>query len=113
METTFDIRDGRGVVRLHGPLTAASADAFRDRFIRWLEDAAVVRHIVIDLAAAEFLDSAGLGALVALLKRVTERGGDLKLAGMPKKVRMIFEITRAHRIFEIFETVEEALESFA
>jgi anti-sigma B factor antagonist len=113
METVFDIREGRGIVQLHGPLTAASADGFRERFLRWMEDAATVRDVVIDLAEAEFLDSAGLGALVALLKRVTERGGDLKLARMPRKVRMIFEITRAHRIFEIFETVEEALESFA
>ena len=113
MDATFDIRDGRGVACLHGPLTAASAEAFREKFLRWVEDAAAVRYFVLDLGEVEFLDSTGLGALVALLTRVTARGGDLRLARMPKKVRMIFEITRAHRIFEIFETVEEALESFA
>ena len=57
------------------------------------------------------MDSAGLGSLIAALKRITERGGDMKLACLQKKPRMVFEITRAYKVFEIFDTIEEALKS--
>jgi anti-sigma B factor antagonist len=55
------------------------------------------------------IDSAGLGLLIALLKHVGGRGGDLKLSALPKRVRLVFEITRTHRIFEIHDSLEEAI----
>ena len=64
------------------------------------------------MAGVDFLDSAGLGSLIALLKRVSERGGDMKIAGLQKKVRMVFEITRAFKVFDIFDNPDEALKAF-
>jgi anti-sigma B factor antagonist len=58
------------------------------------------------------MDSAGLGTLIAVLKRITERGGDMKIACLQKKPRMVFEITRAYKVFEIYDTVDEALKNF-
>lgn len=98
-----------GVVQLSGPLTAATTDTFRERFSAWQEDEADVKHFVLDLSEVDFMDSAGLGALIASLKRMTDRGGSLKLASLQKKPRMVLEITRAYRIFDIFSSVDEAL----
>jgi anti-sigma B factor antagonist len=100
--------NGIGIVTLSGPLTAATVEAFREQFATWQATEADVKNFVFDLSAVDFMDSAGLGSLIASLKRITERGGDMKLACLQKKPRMVFEITRAYKVFEIFDTLEEA-----
>jgi anti-sigma B factor antagonist len=111
MAATFEIKDGVGLVTMLGPLTAGQVDAFRAEFNDWQKGSEAFRNVVLDCHGIDFMDSSGLGALIALLKRVTEHGGDLKLARLPKKVRMVFEITRAYKIFQICDTVEEALQA--
>ena len=104
-------KQGIGVITLSGPLTAASVEAFREQLSVWQAEEAAVKNFVFDLSAVDFMDSAGLGSLIATLKRITERGGDMKLACLRKKPRMVFEITRAYKVFGIFETVDEAVEA--
>ena len=111
MGTTFEIKNGIGLVTMSGPLTAGQVDGFRAEFTDWQKNSEAFRNVVLDCHGIDFMDSSGLGALIALLKRVSERGGDLKLARLPKKVRMVFEITRAYKIFQICDTVEEALQA--
>jgi anti-sigma B factor antagonist len=67
---------------------------------------------IINLQSLEFIDSTGLGGLVSCLKRCIEAGGDLKIAQLPAKPRMVFEITRAHKVFDIFDDLETAIESY-
>ena len=98
-----------GMIALSGPLTAATVEAFREQLAAWQAGEPEVKNYVFDLSAVDFMDSAGLGSLIAALKRITERGGDMKLACLQKKPRMVFEITRAYKVFEIFDTVEEAV----
>ncbi len=109
MNVRFEVREARGVVIVTGALNIASVDSFRDQYSRWMNENDTMRQIVLDLAAMDFLDSAGLGVLIAILKRVSERGGDVRIARLQKQPRVVFEITRAYKIFEIFDSVEEAL----
>jgi anti-sigma B factor antagonist len=104
--------DGIGVVQVSKAMTAATVDAFRDQLASWQEAEGEVKNYVIDLEQVDFMDSAGLGTLIAVLKRVTERGGDMKIANLQKKPRMVFEITRAYKVFEIYDTVDDALKGF-
>ncbi|WP_305044357.1 STAS domain-containing protein [Geoalkalibacter sp.] len=69
-------------------------------------------HIVIDLQEVRFVDSSGLGALVSGFKNASARNGNLKLCGLQPQVKSMFELTRLHRVFEIFSGIEEALASF-
>lgn len=71
------------------------------------------RKLVFDLSHARFVDSSGLGAFLSCLRRVNERGGDLKLCGLSRPVRAVFELVRMHRIFDIYATREEAAHAFA
>ncbi len=103
---------GIGVVRVESSLTAATVDSFRKELSDWQERERDVKNYVVDLAAVEFMDSAGLGTLIAALKRITENGGDMRLACLQKKPRMVFEITRAHKVFEIYNSVDDALRAF-
>ena len=69
-------------------------------------------RIILELGALRFVDSSGLGAMLSSLRQVNGLGGDLKLCGMTKPVRALIELVRMHRVFEIFNTREEALRSF-
>ncbi len=68
--------------------------------------------LVIDLSALNFIDSAGLGALLAAFKTAGAAGGRLALCGLSEPVRSIFELTRLHRVFNIFDNREDAVGSF-
>jgi anti-sigma B factor antagonist len=68
-------------------------------------------QLVIDLTAVRFIDSSGLGALVSGFKNASARDGSLKLCCLQPQVRSMFELTRLHRVFEIFTTLQEALDS--
>lgn len=69
-------------------------------------------NLVIDLSAVRFIDSSGLGALVSGFKNASAREGSLKLCCLQPQVRSMFELTRLHRVFEIYNSAEEAQESF-
>jgi anti-sigma B factor antagonist len=69
--------------------------------------------LVVDLSRLRFVDSSGLGAFLSCLRQVNAKGGDLKLCGMSKPVRTVFELVRLHRIFDILGTREEAVRAFA
>ena len=70
------------------------------------------KNVIIDLSAVEFVDSSFLGALVGGLKKATMMSGDLKIVGLLAPVKAMFELTRLYRIFDIFETVEDAVKAF-
>jgi anti-sigma B factor antagonist len=69
-------------------------------------------NILIDLKDVRFVDSSGLGSLVSGFKNASARNGNLKLCGLQPQVKSMFELTRLHRVFEIFPGAEEALASF-
>ena len=70
-------------------------------------------NLVIDLQDVRFVDSSGLGSLVSGFKNASARNGTLKLSGLQPQVKSMFELTRLHRVFEIFPGAEEALASFS
>jgi anti-sigma B factor antagonist len=69
-------------------------------------------RIVIDMTNVEFIDSAGLGAILSLLRSISERGGKLYLCCISKTVMVLFELVRMHKIIKIFDSKTEALKSF-
>jgi anti-sigma B factor antagonist len=71
-----------------------------------------MKDLLIDLKEVRFIDSSGLGVLVSGFKNASSRQGNLKLCGLQTQVRSMFELTRLHRVFDIFQTVDEALESY-
>jgi anti-sigma B factor antagonist len=80
-------------------LGAAVAAAFRDHARAALSDEQ--RNIEVDLSQTTFVDSAGLGALIALHKTACSRDGAVRLLCPQPQVRQLLELTRMHRLFEI------------
>jgi anti-sigma B factor antagonist len=67
------------------------------------------QHLLVDLKDVRFIDSSGLGALVSGFKNATSSHGNLRLAALQPQVKSMFELTRLHRVFEIYQTVADAL----
>lgn len=70
------------------------------------------KNILVDLRDVRFIDSSGLGALVSGFKNAITQQGVLKLSTLQPQVKSMFELTRLHRVFEIFTTTDDALDSF-
>jgi anti-sigma B factor antagonist len=66
-------------------------------------------EVVLQLDRVEFLDSSGLGALVRLTQAARLKGGDLKLSGLPPKIRKVLQLTNLLPQFETYDSVEEAI----
>jgi len=102
---------GAGVLSLHGEVDVANSHQVREAALSLL--AGGVKGLVIDLSATAYLDSAGLGILVGLLKRVKESGVTMAIAGPQPQVKRLFEITRLNQVFSMHEDVTSALQEVA
>lgn len=68
--------------------------------------------VVVDLKEVRFIDSSGLGALVSGFKNASSRQAELKLSSLQSQAKSMFELTRLHRVFDIYQTVDEAIDAF-
>lgn len=88
-------------------IDAHNSAELKDFLQHLLEDGQT--SIVVDLTAVRFIDSSGLGALLSGYKNASLRQGSLVLSGLQPRVQSMFELTRLHRVFEIFTSLEDAL----
>jgi anti-anti-sigma factor len=109
MSIVLENKEGVGLITLSGTLDASTAETFRQQTGTWFDSSPLLKQIVVDFAAVTFMDSAGLGTLIGLRKQVSSRDGVLRLSRLRPNVKLVLEITRANKIFNLFETVEEAL----
>jgi len=70
------------------------------------------RHLVLDLSAVSYIDSATIGCLVEIHRLVADLGGALRLSALQRRVHGMLSMTGVDRFLEIFEDTAEALASF-
>lgn len=99
--------DAQIVVAQETRIDAAVAIQFKDRMKAETENGD--GRVILDLSRVEFIDSSGLGAIVAAMKQLAGRR-KLELAGLTETVQKVFRLTRMDTIFAIHESVETALE---
>ena len=92
---------------LDGRLTLVSAPQLRTAITEAVDSGRT--RVVVDLTKVGFMDSSGLGALVAGLKRTRQAGGDLRIASPQEQVRMVLDLTNLDRILHPFDTVGDAV----
>lgn len=71
------------------------------------------RRILIDMKQVRWMNSSGLGILIGAVTTVRNHGGDLKLLHVSQKPMQLLKITRLDRVFELFESEELAIGSYA
>jgi anti-sigma B factor antagonist len=107
----FDVStgaDGIGVVVPRGRLNMVSARRLKD-LVSELVDGGTTR-IVVDMGETTFLDSSGLGALIAGLKSARQAGGDLRLARPTEAVVMVLELTNMDKVLRPRDSVAGAFD---
>jgi anti-sigma B factor antagonist len=112
LEISEHVSDGVRVMELSGSLKGPdSSGRLRERLKELLNNGDT--QLVVDLSRVSFVDSAGLGALVAGLTTARNQGGNMKLARVARQFRDQLIMTKLVTVFEVYDTVEEALRSFA
>lgn len=103
-------RGGVTIFSLEGNLDALTAPSLKKEIEALL--AARRINVVFDLQGLELIDSSGVGAIVSLFKRVRTLQGDVKIARLGGQPAEIFKLLRLDRAFEIFDTIDTAVERF-
>jgi anti-sigma B factor antagonist len=109
IEVTLRPPDGAGptVLAVSGEVDVHTGPALRDRIADALDSGRP--RLVVDLSGVDFLDSTGLGVLVAGLNRSQELGGTLSLVCPRPRILTVLRITGLDELFVIHPTVEDAL----
>ncbi|MCF6269900.1 MAG: STAS domain-containing protein [Melioribacteraceae bacterium] len=103
---------GAVVITLKGNIMGGpDAQEFHNILGNFLDESKT--NIIIDLGSVKFMNSTGLGMLISGYTSVKNKGGVLKLANATDKINSLLVITKLITIFENFESVDAAAESFA
>jgi anti-sigma B factor antagonist len=98
--TVLSVKEGR--------LDAHNSGELKDRILKVLEEGG--RNLIVDLSDVQFIDSSGLGALLSGYKNANLRSSAFALASLQPRVKSMFELTRLHRVFEIYPGLQEAMD---
>jgi anti-sigma B factor antagonist len=99
------------LIKLAGRLNSLFVKQFKNKINSLIKNQQV--YVVFGLSEVTFMDSSGLGGLVASLRSIGQAGGDIKIASLLPRVRALFELTRLHQVFEIFNDADTAIQSFS
>jgi len=103
--------DGVLLLDLRGRITLGNeTESLRNKVKQALE--AGYAHILLDLGEITYIDSVGLSTLIAGYTSARKAGGNLKLLHLPRGVHQLLQITRLSTVFEIYEDLEAARQSF-
>lgn len=96
------------VYKIDGRIDADTSGLF-DKALR---DVGENGNVVLDFSSVQYMNSFGIGILVDLQKRMMKAGGTIKISGLSPALKKIFQITYLTKVFEIFDTLPVAVESF-
>ena len=75
--------------------------------------AAGSRKVLVNMADVHWINSSGLGMLIAAFTELQKHGGRLKLVNVPSRIESLLAVTKLSTIFESFRQEDEAIQSFA
>jgi len=100
------------VLHLQGPITLGQAtERLRNLILQALDNGKM--NILLNMAEVFYIDSSGLGELVAAYTTAQRRGGKLKLMKLTQRVQDVVQLTKVYRVFEVYNDEDTAVKSFA
>ncbi|MBN1540687.1 STAS domain-containing protein [candidate division KSB1 bacterium] len=111
MQISEEMIDDVLVLHLEGELMGGSeTEVLRRTIEKSIEKEAV--DVVVDLDKVRWMNSSGLGMLISALTSLRSSGGDLRLANLNERSRRPIQITRLDQVFQEFDSIESAVNSF-
>ena len=112
VKLTTHVKGDVTIVDVSGKLTLGEGtSAFRSTIRELVQGGS--RKIVLNMADVSYMDSSGLGELVAAHTTVTTAGGEIKLLNLAKRVHDLLKLTKLYTVFEAFEDEAAAVGSFS
>lgn len=99
------------VLRLEGYVDAHTFTEFEEELTRLVEGGQY--NLLLDLEKLTYINSTGLGLLMATFRQVRQHGGDLVIAKMSDKITNIFNLLGFSRLISTYPTEQEALQKFS
>lgn len=110
IEIRHETRDGIQVFFMQGAIEIDQVPEAKEQLAQAFEEKSP--RMVLDLTEVQYLDSAGIGLLIGTLRRATQDGGGLKLAGLSSYLTGIFSIINLGNIFDLHPDLDSALAAF-
>lgn len=95
------------VLELHGVLDVASAPTFQTALQSILDEGG--NRVAVDMADVSFMDSSGLGVLIAAYRRLSGGGGQIALVNVVPAVHKVLQLTRTDQLFSLHDTLPTAI----
>jgi anti-sigma B factor antagonist len=99
------------ILRADGGIDSHNAQEFLSQLQRLIEAGA--RKLVVDCSGLGYISSFGITTFIRLHKRMSEHGGNVKLAAVQAPLFRLLEITRLNQVFHAYPSVEEAVRAFS
>ncbi len=103
--------DGVTVVDLSGRITLGEGSIVLKDTVRDLLSKGN-KKLLLNLGDVNYIDSSGIGELVAAFTTVRKQGGELKLLNLTKKVHDLLQITKLYTVFDVKDDEATAIKSF-
>ncbi len=112
MKIKEKIENHVAVLSLHGKMMGGpETTALHDHIRGLMKDG--INKVVIDLGGVKWINSSGLGVLMAAMTTLKNSEGQMKLANVTEKVESLLMITQLIRIFDTFDSVDRAVSSMS
>ena len=110
MDIEIREKDRVKIVDLKGEVDLYNSPSLRAQFSNLLKKKE--KAILVNLKEVNYIDSSGLATFVELLQKMSAYGGKLKLSGLGRSIRNVFEVSRLDGVFSILDSETDALKSF-
>jgi anti-sigma B factor antagonist len=107
---TTTLAPGTAVLRLQGRLNMVAAPRLKSAIDEAVDGGSP--RVVVDLNEVGFMDSSGLGALIAGLKKARQSSGDLRITGVNQQVATVLALTNLDRVLRTHPSVEAATDGW-
>ena len=99
------------IVKIEGPIKAGNEFEFGEKIEQYIKKGQVPKFIV-DLKKVPFINSAGLGTFLNIFKHIEGLNGRIVFTNLNSDIENLMDITKLASIFEIYKTLDEAIDSF-
>ncbi len=110
MEYNITKEDGIYIINLLGDLVAGKIYNLKEDLEKILTEENP--KIIFNFADVKFIDSSGIGLIVNVLKKQSEKNNKLKLCNLNKTVTNIFKQIKIYSFFEVYDSLDEAIDSY-
>jgi anti-sigma B factor antagonist len=99
------------VIEIRGSLVGDNVtDSFRASVTDFIEQGN--KSLIINLGKVDYMNSSGIGAIISARTNYAKNGGEIKLAGLSNNVQNLLVVTKLIDIFDVYDTMDEAIDSF-